>query len=63
MVLHVQLSTNSKLGCLRNKKNIFLSTNSQFFNGLTTVQVVDPLPLYRDFPGWDEMNSRQAAKL
>jgi hypothetical protein len=30
--------------------NIFLSTNSQFFGGLTTVQVVDPRPLYRDFP-------------
>jgi hypothetical protein len=35
---------------LETKQYIFLCTNSQFFSGLTTEQVVDPLPLYRDFP-------------
>jgi hypothetical protein len=48
MVPHVLSSTNCGLGCF--KKKYFLCTNSHFLSGLTTVQVVDPLPMYRDFP-------------
>jgi hypothetical protein len=32
------------------KPNIFLCT-FQYFIGLTTAQAIDPLPLYKDFPG------------
>jgi uncharacterized membrane protein YobD (UPF0266 family) len=32
------------------KLNIFHCTNSQFFSGLITAQVVDTFSLYRDFP-------------
>jgi hypothetical protein len=52
MVSHVQSSTNSGLGCFKNKTKYFLCTNSHFLSGLTTAQAVDPLPLYRDFPGF-----------
>jgi hypothetical protein len=38
------------LGCFRSIEHIFQWTNHQFFCGLTTAQVVDPLTLYRDFP-------------
>jgi hypothetical protein len=44
MVPHVQSSTNWGLGCLKNKTNIFLCTNSQFLSGLMTAQAVDTLP-------------------
>jgi hypothetical protein len=52
MVLHVQSSTNCGLGCFKNKAKFFFCTNSHFLSGLTTAQVVDPLPVYRDFPAW-----------
>jgi hypothetical protein len=32
------------------KQIILLCTESQFFIGLTTAQLVDPLSLHRDFP-------------
>jgi hypothetical protein len=49
MVLYVCLATNCEQGSLRNKNIFFHSINSYFFSVLTPVQVVDPLPLYRDF--------------
>jgi hypothetical protein len=39
------------------KDNVFLCTNSQFLGGLMTIQVVDPLPLHRDFPVRDVQSS------
>jgi hypothetical protein len=33
------------------KQNLFLCTDSQFFTRLMTAQSVDPLPLFKDFPG------------
>jgi hypothetical protein len=57
MVPHVQSSTNYGLGCFKNKTKYFLCTNSHFLSGLTIVQAVDPLPLYRDFPGSWEISS------
>jgi hypothetical protein len=52
MVPHVLLSTNCGVGCFKNKTKYFLCTNNHFLSGLTTAQAVDPLPVYRDFPGW-----------
>jgi hypothetical protein len=52
MVPHVLSSTNCGLGCFKNTTKYFFCTNSHFLSGLTTAQVVDPLPVYRDFPGW-----------
>jgi hypothetical protein len=49
MVPHVQLSINCGLGCFSNKTKKSLH-QQPIFSRLTTAQVVDPLPLYKDFP-------------
>jgi hypothetical protein len=51
MVLNVQLSTNCELGCFRNKTKYFSLHQQPIFSVLTTTQAIDPLSLYRDFPG------------
>jgi hypothetical protein len=51
MALHMLLPINCGLGCFRHKQFFFLLTNSQLLSGLMTAQAVNPLSLFRDFPG------------
>jgi hypothetical protein len=39
------------------KKTFFIALTAYFFNELTTAQAVDPLLLYRDFPGTAKIKS------
>jgi hypothetical protein len=51
MVPHVQGSSNCELGCFKNETKHFFLLKQPLFSGLKTAQAVDPLLLYRDFPG------------
>jgi hypothetical protein len=63
-VLHAQVSTNCGLGCFKNESNIStILIKSQVFRGFMTAQVVDPFPLYIEFPGCVGLKSWFASHL